>query len=101
MRTIELLRKKTSRRKQVILGELKEFLDQKEDIEGQKEWQKTTDEVLKFQSAWKKIGFAPKKENDAIWKEFRALCDSFLKEKKNIISFEIIKINKLEMPKKH
>ena len=74
--------KENLKKKQVILGELKEFLDQKEDIEGQKEWQKTTDEVLKFQSAWKKIGFAPKKENDAIWKEFRALCDSFFKRKK-------------------
>lgn len=70
------------KQKQVILGQLKEFLDEKEDIEGQKEWQKTTDEVLKFQSSWKKIGFAPKKENDAIWKEFRALCDSFFKRKK-------------------
>jgi len=70
------------KQKQVILGQLKEFLDEKEDIEGQKEWQKTTDEVIKFQSSWKKIGFAPKKENDAIWKEFRALCDSFFKRKK-------------------
>lgn len=70
------------KKKQVILGELKEFLDSKTDIEGQKGWQKATDEVIKFQAAWKKIGFAPKKENDAIWKEFRALCDSFFKRKK-------------------
>ena len=70
------------KKKQEILAQLKEFLDQKEDIQGQKDWQKTTDEVLKFQSAWKKIGFAPKKDNDAIWKEFRTLCDSFFKRKK-------------------
>jgi hypothetical protein len=70
------------KKKQIVLGNLKAFLDGTTDIEGQKEWQKTTDEVLKFQADWKKIGFAPKKDNDAIWKEFRALCDSFFKRKK-------------------
>ena len=75
------------KKKQEILGQLKEFLDQKEDLQGQKEWQKTTDEVLKFQSDWKKIGFAPKKDNDAIWKEFRAICDSFFKRKKEHYKF--------------
>jgi len=75
------------KKKQVILAELKEFLDLKKDIEGQKGWHKATDEVIKFQAAWKKIGFAPKKENDAIWKEFRALCDSFFKRKKEHYKF--------------
>tara|TARA_B100000767_G_scaffold270653_1_gene294758 strand:- start:1062 stop:2750 length:1689 start_codon:yes stop_codon:yes gene_type:complete len=70
------------KKKQAVLGSLKAFLDGTTDIEGQKEWQKTTDEVLKFQADWKKIGFAPKKDNDAIWKEFRAACDSFFKRKK-------------------
>ena len=70
------------KKKKAILSELEVFLDGKLEIQGQKEWQKATDEVLKFQASWKKIGFAPRKENDAIWKEFRALCDSFFKRKK-------------------
>ena len=73
--------------KQVIIAELKEFLDLKKYIEGQKGWQKATDEVIKFQAAWKKIGFAPKKENDAIWREFRSLCDSFFKRKKEYYKY--------------
>ena len=75
------------KKKQVILAELREFLDLKKDIEGQKSWQKATDEVIKFQAAWKKIGFAPKKENDAIWREFRSLCDSFFKRKKEYYKY--------------
>lgn len=73
--------------KKVIIAELKEFLDLKKYIEGQKGWQKATDEVIKFQAAWKKIGFAPKKENDAIWREFRSLCDSFFKRKKEYYKY--------------
>ena len=73
--------------KQVILAELKEFLDLQKDIEGPKGWQKATDKVIKFQTAWKKIGFAPKKENDAIFREFRSLCDSFFKSKKEYCKY--------------
>ena len=73
--------------KQVILAELKEFLDLQKDIEGPKGWQKATDKVIKFQAAWKKIGFAPKKENDAIFREFRSLCDSFFKSKKEYYKY--------------
>lgn len=44
-------------------------------------WQKKTHEVLAIQSEWKKIGFARRKENEKIWKEFRAECDKFFEVK--------------------
>lgn len=44
-------------------------------------WQKKTKEVLDIQAAWKKIGFARRKENEAIWKAFRAECDLFFSTK--------------------
>jgi hypothetical protein len=44
-------------------------------------WQKKTKEVLDIQAAWKKIGFARRKENEAIWKTFRAACDNFFNAK--------------------
>ena len=40
-------------------------------------WQKKTKEVLDIQAEWKKIGFARRKENEKVWKEFRAECDRF------------------------
>jgi hypothetical protein len=71
------------KKKQVILKELKSFLDENQTVSSQKEWRKCTEKVLEFQSSWKKIGFAPKKDNDAIWKEFRGLCDTFFSNKKD------------------
>ena len=71
------------KKKQVILKELKSFLDENQTVSSQKEWRKCTEKVLEFQSSWKKIGFAPKKDNDEIWKEFRGLCDTFFSNKKD------------------
>ena len=71
------------KKKQVILTDLKLFLEENQTVNGQKEWRKCTEKVLEFQSNWKKIGFAPKKDNDAIWKEFRGLCDTFFSKKKD------------------
>jgi hypothetical protein len=44
-------------------------------------WQKKTKQIIQLQKDWKKIGFARRKENEAVWKEFRAACDVFFKEK--------------------
>ena len=41
-----------------------------------------TKAVLASQAKWKTIGFGPKKENDQVWKEFRAVCDDFFNAKK-------------------
>ncbi|MCB0769052.1 MAG: DUF349 domain-containing protein [Flavobacteriales bacterium] len=47
-----------------------------------KEWQALTDQVLDLQNAWKAIGFATKKDNERIWKEFRSACNVFFDAKK-------------------
>ena len=49
---------------------------------GAKEWKQLTEEVLELQNAWKSIGFATKKENERIWKEFRNTCNTFFDAKK-------------------
>tara|TARA_B100000508_G_scaffold140085_2_gene140044 strand:+ start:59884 stop:61587 length:1704 start_codon:yes stop_codon:yes gene_type:complete len=64
----------------------KQIITKVEDILGRerdsvKAWNKQTKEVLELQKDWKKIGFGPKKENDAVWKTFRGLCDQFFAEK--------------------
>ena len=46
-----------------------------------KEWQEKTDEVIAVQEEWKTIGFAPKKDNVAIYERFRTACDNFFKAK--------------------
>ena len=46
-----------------------------------KEWQDKTDEIVALQEEWKKIGFAPKKDNVAIYERFRTACDNFFQKK--------------------
>jgi hypothetical protein len=48
-----------------------------------KEWREFTDKVLAAQNEWKSIGFATKKENERIWKEFRQTCNAFFDAKKD------------------
>lgn len=58
----------------LIVGQVKE--------EGAKDWKALTEQVLETQNAWKAIGFATKKDNERIWKEFRDTCNAFFDAKK-------------------
>lgn len=46
-----------------------------------KEWQEKSDAIVEIQAEWKKIGFAPKKNNVAIYERFRSACDRFFNAK--------------------
>ncbi|MDR1021701.1 MAG: DUF349 domain-containing protein [Prevotellaceae bacterium] len=46
------------------------------------DWKKTTDELIKLQAQWKKIGPVPHKQSDAVWKRFRTACNKFFDSKK-------------------
>lgn len=48
---------------------------------GHKEWQDKSEEIIAIQEEWKTIGFAPKKDNVAIYERFRTACDNFFKAK--------------------
>ncbi len=50
---------------------------------GSKDWKALTDQVLELQNAWKSIGFATKKDNERVWKEFRNACNVFFDAKKD------------------
>lgn len=52
-------------------------------------WQKKTKEVLDIQSDWKKIGFARRKENENVWKNFRSECDLFFGNKQ--VFYDVLK----------
>ena len=47
-----------------------------------KQWEEATAKVQELQNAWRKIGFAPKKNNQTIYEEYRAECDRFFATKK-------------------
>jgi hypothetical protein len=67
--------------KQALVDKVNELVKQAENLSA-KEWKEMTDQVLELQNAWKNIGFATKKDNERIWKEFRNACNAFF-DKKN------------------
>ncbi|MFT5310158.1 MAG: hypothetical protein ACI8VL_001058 [Bacteroidia bacterium] len=45
-------------------------------------WNKATEEVLKMRDDWKSIGMVERKQNNAVWDEFKAAQDIFFGKKK-------------------
>lgn len=73
-------------KKEALLEELKALIDEPKSIDSTKTWETKTKEVLAVQERWKTIGFGPRKENEEIWKKFRAVCDVFFDAKKEFYS---------------
>lgn len=46
-----------------------------------KQWDEATEKVQAIQAEWRKIGFAPKKNNQIIYEEFRSYTDKFFAAK--------------------
>lgn len=67
-------------KKKGLLEKLKAIVEK--EIDEHKGWKKSTDAIVGLQEEWKKIGFGPKEENNAIWKEFRGVCNEFFAKKK-------------------
>ena len=67
--------------KQALVDKVME-LNQRLAEEAVKDWKALTDQVLEWQNAWKQVGFATKKDNERIWKEFRNACNTFFDAKK-------------------
>lgn len=65
--------------KEALLTALKEVSER--ELDSEKKWNKTTQKVIELQKQWKTIGFAGKKENERVWKEFRKLGDEFFEKK--------------------
>ncbi len=51
-----------------------------------KEWNELQQKIVDFQAEWKTIGFAPKKDNTAIYERFRTACDKFFAAKREFFS---------------
>jgi hypothetical protein len=56
------------------------------EIDTLQKWENNSREVIKLQKVWRTIGFAPKKDNNKIYKRFRDACDSFFNKKREFYS---------------
>jgi len=66
--------------KKSLIPKLKELIDLPN--ESLKDWNNNTKKIIAVQEEWKSAGFSPKEETQAVWEEFRALCDVFFDKKK-------------------
>ncbi len=67
-------------KKQAIIDKLQEI--DVESIKTSKEWDEVTENVQTLQAEWRTIGFAPKKQNQQIYEQYRSLCDKIFNAKK-------------------
>lgn len=54
--------------------------------EGNVKWNETTDQLIALQNEWKTVGRTTEKDNEKIWAEFRAICDTFFDKKKEFFA---------------
>lgn len=66
-------------KKQAIIARLKEL--ELDNITSNKQWDEMTEKVKALQEEWRTVGFAPKKFNQSVYEEYRAICDSFFQRK--------------------
>src|SRR6056297_2292109 len=52
------------------------------EIDSHKDWNHYTRQIMDLQKEWRKIGFAPKKHNNKIYRRFRKACDRFFAKKR-------------------
>ena len=50
-------------------------------LKSNKQWDDATEKVQAIQQEWRTIGFAPKKQNQAVYETYRQLCEAFFKAK--------------------
>ena len=66
-------------KKQALIERLKEIDLTK--LKSNKAWKEASEKIQAIQQEWRTIGFAPKKFNQTIYDEYRALCEQFFKAK--------------------
>ena len=66
-------------KKQALIAQLQEIELNK--LKNNKQWDEATEKVQAIQQEWRTIGFAPKKQNQAIYEDYRKLCEAFFKAK--------------------
>lgn len=66
-------------KKQALIEQLKAIDLSK--LKSNKAWEEAAEKIQAVQQEWRTIGFAPKKYNQSIYDEYRALCEQFFKAK--------------------
>lgn len=66
-------------KKQAIIAKIREI--DYASFKSNKQWDKAVETIQELQKEWRTIGFAPKKQNQVIYDEYRSVCEEFFKAK--------------------
>ncbi|HRO75229.1 MAG TPA: DUF349 domain-containing protein [Crocinitomicaceae bacterium] len=69
-------------KKAELLEKVKAFVAENGNLDNTKSWETATKTLIAFQEEWKNIGYGLKKQNEELWEELRANCDSFFDSKR-------------------
>ncbi len=72
--------KKHLEEKQILLGRVQKISE--ETFDNARQWQTMTDTIEKILDDWKKIGYAPKGDNDKVWHDLRSAINQFYTKKR-------------------
>ena len=86
-------------KKQAILTKTQDIVSRKKTFKSIHLWSSKTKQIISYQKEWKEIGTSPRKENEKIWQEFRAVCNNFFNAKKEFYQ-EIKEKNKILVKEK-
>ncbi|MGZ3930464.1 MAG: DUF349 domain-containing protein [Bacteroidia bacterium] len=86
--------------KKELIEQAKVFLAETEQKNGIDKWNDLTNKLIGLQNQWKTVGRTTLKDNDAVWAEFRGICDAFFEKKKaffNVVHEKQGEVKKLKM----
>src|SRR3989338_8612326 len=66
-----------------LASKKQELIDKVNELKDSTDWKATTEQILKIQKQWKETGNAGQRNEQKLWKEFRAACDHFFTAKQN------------------
>lgn len=69
--------------KKVLIQELNTLLETAQHLTAYREWDALIEKVKEIQEAYKKIGPGARKDNDVVWKQFRAASDAIFELKRS------------------
>ena len=66
-----------------LASKKQELINKVNALKDSTDWKATTEQILKIQKQWKETGNAGQRNEQKLWKEFRAACDHFFTAKQN------------------
>lgn len=64
-----------------IAEKKKQIIEEADKVKDSTDWKKTSDFIVNLQKRWKNLGNAGQRNEQRLWKEFRAICDHFFNAK--------------------